>query len=167
MRSHQLEAAPSSSQLIGCRTAGRLLAAQRTECSPVHSRAAGSDAGSEQGIVGHAVGRGEQFLALSDLSAEQFDALLLGHDPTTQAELRTKATHGDSERAGWDCTLSPPKSISIQSLVCGDKRLLQVDRDAALYAIREVEACALPPRHGGPEGVGTGNVVAIMFNHSH
>ena len=75
----------------------------------VHYSAAGYYAGAEQGVIGHAVGRGAQFLALSDLTAEQFDALLLGHDPTTQGELRTKATHGDTERAGWDCTLSPPK----------------------------------------------------------
>ena len=131
----------------------------------VHYSAAGYYAGAEQGIIGHAVGRGAQFLALADLTAEQFDALLHGHDPTTQAELRTKATHGDTERAGWDCTLSPPKSISIQALVCRDERLLQVDREAALYAIREVEACALARRHGGKEWVETGNVVAVMFEH--
>src|SRR5260370_34032950 len=122
-------------------------------------------AGAEQGVIGHAVGRGAQFLALSDLTAEQFDALLLGHDPTTQGELRTKATHGDTERAGWDCTLSPPKSISIQAIVAGDKRLLRVDRDAALYAIREAEACPLARRHGRKEWVETSNVLAIMFEH--
>jgi conjugative relaxase-like TrwC/TraI family protein len=131
----------------------------------VHYSAAGYYAEAEQGIVGHAVGRGAQFLALSDLTAEQFDALLLGRHPTTQAELRTKATHGDSERAGWDCTLSPPKSISIQALVCGDEQLIEADREAAVYAIREVEACALARRHGGKEWVETGNVVAIMFEH--
>jgi len=130
-----------------------------------HYSAAGYYAGTEQGIIGHAVGRGAQLLAVSDLTAEQFEALLRGHHPTTQAELRTKATHGDTERAGWDCTLSPPKSISIQALVCGDERLMQADREAALYAIREVEACALARRHGGKEWVTTGNVVAIMFEH--
>jgi len=130
-----------------------------------HYSAAGYYAGAEQRIIGHAVGRGAQFLALSDLTAEQFEALLRGHDPTTQTELRTKATHGDTERAGWDCTLSPPKSISIQALVCGDERLMQADRDAAIYAIRGVEACALARRRGGKEWVETGNVVAIMFEH--
>ncbi|HLW69437.1 MAG TPA: MobF family relaxase [Candidatus Binataceae bacterium] len=131
----------------------------------VHYSAAGYYAGTEQRIIGHAVGRGVQFLALSDLTAEQFEALRRGHDPTTQAELRIKATHGDTERANWDCTLSPPKSISIQALVCGDERLLQVDREAALYAIREVETCALARHHGGKEWAETGNVVAIMFEH--
>ena len=41
----------------------------------------------------------------------------------------------------------------------------QVDRDAALYAIGEVEACALARYHGGKDWVETGNVVAIMFEH--
>src|SRR5260370_12348937 len=104
-------------------------------------------AGAEQGVIGHAVGRGAQFLALSDLTAEQFDALLLGHDPTTQGELRTKATHGDTERAGWDCTLSPPKSISIQAIVCGDERLMQQRRGSALSSIPEPEVCPRARHH--------------------
>jgi TrwC relaxase len=80
----------------------------------VHYSAAGYYAGTEQGIIGHAVGRGAQMLGLGEVTADQFNAVLRGQDPTTQAALRIKATHGDTERAGWDCTISPPKSISIQ-----------------------------------------------------
>jgi conjugative relaxase-like TrwC/TraI family protein len=131
----------------------------------VHYSAAGYYAGTERGIIGHAVGRGAQALGLGEVTAAQFNAVLRGQDPATQVALRIKASHGDSERAGWDCTVSPPKSISIQALVCGDERLLQADREAALYAIREVEACALARRHGGKEWVETGNIVAFMFEH--
>ncbi len=131
----------------------------------VHYSAAGYYAGTEQGIIGRAVGRGAQALGLGEVTADQFNAVLRGQDPTTQAALRIKASHGDTERAGWDCTISPPKSISIQALVCGDEGLLQADREAALYAIREAEACALARRHVGKEWVETGNIVAFMFEH--
>ena len=131
----------------------------------VHYSAAGYYAGTEKGIIGRAVGKGAELLGLSDISAEQFATLLRGQDPTTRAVLRAKPTHGDTERSGWDCTISPPKSISIQALVCGDERLIDADREASQYAIRQAELCALGRRHGGKEWVQSANIVAIMFEH--
>src|SRR5712691_9377569 len=73
--------------------------------------------------IGQALGKGAAALGLAgDISADQFEALLRGQDPISGTVLRTKATHGEVERAGWDITLSPPKSISIQALVSGDAR---------------------------------------------
>jgi conjugative relaxase-like TrwC/TraI family protein len=116
---------------------------------------------------GYLLGKGAQALGLNgnEITAEQFDLLLQGRDPTSGAVLRAKATHGDIERAGWDITLSPPKTISMQALVAGDRRLIEADRQAAICAIQEVEPCALSRQHGGSQWMQTGNVVAVMFEH--
>src|SRR5713101_427975 len=115
----------------------------------------------EKPTIGQALGRGAAALGLEgDITAEQFEVLLRGCDPTSGAVLRVKANHGDVTRAGWDVTLSLPKSVSIQALVAGDTRLIEADRQAAITAIREAEACALGRQHGGKEWVQTGNVVA-------
>jgi len=120
----------------------------------------------EKPTIGHALGEGAAALGLKgDITAEQFDALLHGVDPSSGLALRPKPNRGEVERAGWDITLSPPKSISIQALVAGDPRLIEADRQAAIRAIQEAEACALGRRRGGREWVQTGNVVAVMFEH--
>jgi conjugative relaxase-like TrwC/TraI family protein len=118
-------------------------------------------------VNGYLLGKGAEALGLkgNEINTEQFDLLLHGRDPTSGAVLRTKATHGDIERAGWDITLSPPKTISMQALVVGDRRLIEADRQAAIRAIQEVEPCALSRQHGGSQWVQTGNVVAVMFEH--
>jgi len=116
--------------------------------------------------IGHALGKGAQALGLQgDLTTEQFEALLPGIDPVSGAVLRAAPTHGSEQRAGWDVTLSPPKSVSVQALVAGDARLIEADRQAAIYAIEQAEACALGRRQGGKEWVRTKNIVAVMFEH--
>src|SRR5215469_8854496 len=120
----------------------------------------------EDPTIGQALGQGAAALGLKgDITAEQFEALLHGQDPLTGAQLRAQATHGNVERAGWDITLSPPKSVSIQALVAGDSRLIEADRQAAMRAIEEAEVCALSRQHGGKQWVQTANVVAVMFEH--
>jgi conjugative relaxase-like TrwC/TraI family protein len=117
-------------------------------------------------IIGQASGRAAAALGLEgSITAEQFEALLRGQDPASGAALRVKPTHGDVERAGWDVTLSPPKSISIQALVAGDSRLIEADRQAAMRAIQEAERCALARRRGGKQWVQTANIAAVMFEH--
>jgi conjugative relaxase-like TrwC/TraI family protein len=120
----------------------------------------------EEPTIGQALGEGAAALGLQGgISAEQFEALLRGLDPASGTMLRPKPTGGGPERAGWDVTLSPPKSISIQALVAGDTRLIEADRQAAISAIQEAEACALARRRGGKEWVQTANLVAVMFEH--
>jgi conjugative relaxase-like TrwC/TraI family protein len=99
----------------------------------------------EAPTIGQIVGKGSEALGLEgDITAEQFESLLKGIDPNSGAVLRTHATRAEAtERAGFDMTFSPPKSVSIQALVAGDTRLIQAARDAALRAIQEAERCAL------------------------
>jgi conjugative relaxase-like TrwC/TraI family protein len=117
--------------------------------------------------IGHALGKGAEALSLKgDITAEQFNALLRGYDPHSNACLRTRATQAEAtERAGFDITLSPPKSISIQALVAGDSRLIEADRQAASYAIAQAEQCAGARQGKDREWVQTSNVCAVMFEH--
>src|SRR5690349_19943634 len=66
-------------------------------------------------IIGQAIGKGAEAMGIAgNISGEQFEALLRGQDPGSDARLRMKTSRADaSQRAGWDCTISPPKSISI------------------------------------------------------
>jgi conjugative relaxase-like TrwC/TraI family protein len=122
---------------------------------------------SAEPVVGHALGKGAEALGIAgDITAEQFEALLRGQDPNSDLRIRMKSSRPDAvERAGWDCTISPPKSISIQALVAGDQRLIEVDRRAATRAMQLAEACALGRQHGGKEWVLSGNIIAVMFEH--
>jgi conjugative relaxase-like TrwC/TraI family protein len=117
--------------------------------------------------IGQAMGKGAEVLGIKgDITAEQFESLLRGLDPNSGAVLRTKATRAEAtERAGFDMTFSPPKSVSIQALVAGDTRLIQAARDAALRAIQEAERCALARQHGNSEKVQTTNICAVVFEH--
>jgi len=117
--------------------------------------------------IGEAVGKGAEALGLAGpITAEQFETLLRGIDPNSGAVLRTGPSRSDAtQRAGFDLTFSPPKSISIQALVVGDTRLIEAARDAALRALREAERCALARQRGGSEWVQTGNICAVVFEH--
>ena len=120
----------------------------------------------ETPTIGQALGKGAAALGLQgDITAAQFEALLRGLDPVSGGVLRAAPTHGSEQRAGWDVTLSPPKSVSIQALVAGDTRLIEADRQAARRALEQAEACALGRRHGGKQWVQTRNIVAVMFEH--
>jgi conjugative relaxase-like TrwC/TraI family protein len=118
-------------------------------------------------IIGQALGKGAEALGLAGgVTAEQFEALLRGEDPSSGAVLRLKPSRAEAnQRAGWDCTISPPKSISIQALVAGDTRLIEADRQAAMRALREGEASALGRQRGGREWVQSANLIAVMFEH--
>jgi conjugative relaxase-like TrwC/TraI family protein len=118
-------------------------------------------------IVGQVLGKGAEALGIAGgITAEQFEALLRGRDPASDMALRMKASRADAnQRAGWDCTISPPKSISIQALVAGDTRLIAADRQAAMRALQEAEACAMARQHSHREWVQSGNLIAVMFEH--
>jgi conjugative relaxase-like TrwC/TraI family protein len=121
----------------------------------------------EAPTIGQAVGKGAEALGISGaITAQQFEILLQGRDPTTDAVLRMKALRPNAiERAGFDLTFSPPKSISVQALIAGDTRLIEAAREAALFTIQEAERCALSRQAGGTEWVQTANICAVVFEH--
>ena len=120
----------------------------------------------KQRVVGQWFGRGAEELSLSgEVATEDFRAVLRGLRPASSEVLVHKANGYDDRRAGWDATFNAPKSVSIQSLVGDDHRLIEAHRSAVSRALVELEQYALSRRHGGSEWVVTGNIVAARFDH--
>ncbi len=82
-------------------------------------------------------GRGAHELGLTgEVDRAAFRNLLHGELPDGSV-----LSHGHGERRpGWDCTLSAPKSVSMQALVAGDKRLVEAHEQAVIAALRFVES---------------------------
>jgi conjugative relaxase-like TrwC/TraI family protein len=117
-------------------------------------------------VVGQWSGRGAEELGLSGaVATEDFRAVLRGLRPASGEVLVPKANGYDDRRAGWDATFNAPKSVSIQSLVGDDQRLIEAHGKAVSRALEELEHYALSRRRGGSEWVVTGNIVAARFDH--
>lgn len=94
------------------------------------------------------------------MKADHFARLLEGKDPSGQRVLVAHREGLDKRRAGWDVTVSPHKSVSLQALVGGDGRILEAHDKAVKKALCELERHAQAWVHGGRDVVTTGNVVA-------
>ncbi len=83
-------------------------------------------------------GRGAEELGLTgEIDRTVFRSLLHGELP----DGTTLSDPGHAERRpGWDCTLSAPKSVSMQALIAGDKRLVEAHEEAVSAALRFVES---------------------------
>jgi len=111
-------------------------------------------------------GRGAEELGLSGrVKADHFARLLEGEDASGQKVLVAHREGLSERRAGWDVTVSPHKSVSLQALVGGDSRLLEAHDRAVEKALLELERHAQAWVHGGRDVETTGNVVAASFRH--
>jgi len=72
-----------------------------------------------------------------------------------------------NRRVFYDFTLSPPKSVSIVALVCGDNRIERAHERATLSALRELEkfAAARVRKFGASSYRNTANIVSAVFRH--
>lgn len=111
-------------------------------------------------------GIGAAALGLNGIvEADQFRALLDGQLPNGKAMHRG----GEGPRtAGLDLTFSAPKSVSMQLLVGGDRRLLDAHQAAVTAALRYAEANLGGYRtttEGETQAELSGNLVAARFDH--
>ena len=110
-------------------------------------------------------GEGAAELGLSGpVDAERFEQVLAGELPNGTVLDAKRGEH----RAGWDVTMSVPKSVSILALVGGDARLVVAVREAAAATLawteRNIaEARVWNGRRQVPET--TGRFVAATFLH--
>ena len=111
-------------------------------------------------------GQGARQLGLSGrVKAEEFARLLEGKNPSGGKVLVAHREGLQERRAGWDVTISPHKSVSLQALVGGDQRLLEAHDRAVSKALSELERHAQAWLHGGRDVETTGTVVAASFRH--
>jgi conjugative transfer relaxase protein TraI len=113
-------------------------------------------------------GRGAGELQLSgQVDETQFYLLLRGKLPN--GEQLGKVVDGElKHRAGWDLTLSAPKSVSIMAYIGGDTRLMEAHREATLAVFSAIERSAAQARYKTSEGIGyqqTGNLVVSLHHH--
>jgi len=113
-----------------------------------------------------------------EVRSEQYERLVAGQDPHTGEQLvqAVKARETVNEfgekivtsehRAGWDATISAPKSVSLAALVGDDERVRDAHRDSVNEALRGFEEY-LQARGGGDKpSITTGKMVAAQFEHT-
>ncbi|MGH9966592.1 MAG: MobF family relaxase [Pyrinomonadaceae bacterium] len=109
---------------------------------------------------------------------EQYERLVAGQDPHTGEQLvqAVKARETVNEfgeemitsehRAGWDATISAPKSVSLAALVGDDERVRDAHRESVNEALKGFEEY-LQARGGGDKpAITTGKMVAAQFEHT-
>ena len=80
----------------------------------------------------------------------EFEDLLAGWVPGTEIRLgRTREGEND-HRPGWDITLSAPKSVSLEGLVVGDRRVIRAHDDAVRATLKWIETDLLQTRGWDP-----------------
>jgi conjugative relaxase-like TrwC/TraI family protein len=126
--------------------------------------------------------RGEYFGQLAaemglsgEVSEEDFHRLIDGQDPKSGEQLIrhvASKTYTDKfgkeiktseHRAGWDIVFSCPKSISLAAGPGGDKRIPELQREAVLETLEEIEKYLAGK--DSRRGHHTGKMVAAMFQH--
>jgi conjugative relaxase-like TrwC/TraI family protein len=111
------------------------------------------------------------------VDAEHFARLAEGQNPHTAEQLVRhrvvqeyegadgKAVAPVEHRAGWDATLSAPKSVSLTALVGGDDRVREAHRDAVNVALNELERYTQARIGGNRPAETTGEFIAAKFEH--
>ena len=96
----------------------------------------------------------------------RFEAVLSGYVPGTDLRLGRMREGEHEHRPGWDITLSAPKSVSLEALVMGDRRVIRAHDEAVRATLDFMEAKLLqtrgwdPARRRRPRVSANGMVVA-------
>lgn len=101
---------------------------------------------------------------------KDFAALLAGRHPIEERALTGVGAGPAQHRAGWDCTFSAPKSVSVVwALSAGSDRaaILRAHERAVAAALEYLEAKAAVTRrgHGGQEEEAVKGLIAARFQH--
>ena len=133
-----------------------------------------------QGQQGHSEWQGrlaDEWGLKGEVGAEHFARLTEGKHPVTQEQMvwhqpsRTyenrygKEVTSVGHRAGWDATISAPKSVSLTALVGGDERVREAHRESVKVALAEFERYTQARMGNVREPERTGKFVAATFEH--
>ena len=80
----------------------------------------------------------------------RFESVLSGYVPGTDLRLGRMREGELDHRPGWDITLSAPKSVSLEALVMGDRRVIRAHDEAVRATLGFVEADLLQTRGWDP-----------------
>ena len=80
----------------------------------------------------------------------RFESLLSGWVPGTDIRLGRMREGEHEHRPGWDITLSAPKSVSLEALVMGDRRVIRAHDEAVRETLDWVEGELLETRGWDP-----------------
>ena len=80
----------------------------------------------------------------------RFESVLSGYVPGTDLRLGRMREGEHDHRPGWDITLSAPKSVSLESLVMGDRRVIRAHDEAVRATLQFVETDLLQTRGWDP-----------------
>jgi len=132
----------------------------------------------ENQVLGEWFGTGAELLGLAGVVKEaDFLKLCRNENPDGDGTLtqRLKTTRWDEERMAevanrrvfYDFTFSPPKSVSIQTFIAEDKRIMDAHNRAIRIAVKELEGFAGTRVHHGKRTSErlTGKVVCVLFRH--
>ena len=82
--------------------------------------------------------------------SSRFESVLSGYVPGTDLRLGRMREGEHVHRPGWDITLSAPKSVSLEALVMGDRRVIRAHDEAVRATLDFVEAELLQTRSWDP-----------------
>jgi len=118
----------------------------------------------EDKMSAYFVGKGAEKLGLTNqrVTSENIENLLSG-----KLANGTQIGNADKHRPGWDVTFSAPKSVSIQALISGDKRISLAHDEAVKTALSHYEnhLTTRQRNDGAIEKYITNNLVAATFQH--
>ena len=80
----------------------------------------------------------------------EFEDLLEGWVPGTEIRLGRLREGEHDHRPGWDITFSAPKSVSLEGLVMGDRRVIRAHDDAVRATLKWIETDLLQTRGWDP-----------------
>ena len=81
---------------------------------------------------------------------KRFESVLSGHVPGTDIRLGRMREGEHEHRPGWDITFSAPKSVSLEALVMGDRRVIRAHDEAVRATLDWVETELLETRGWDP-----------------
>jgi conjugative relaxase-like TrwC/TraI family protein len=119
---------------------------------------------------GEWTGAGARALGLAGrVSAEQFNALIAGHDPRDPTT-RLRSSEQDPKVAAFDLTFSPPKSVSVLFAVAPANvsgQLVACHEEAVNAALEYLQDMAVSVRRGraGERVERAGGLIAACYRH--
>src|SRR6185369_11861819 len=120
----------------------------------------------------------EEWNLKGEVTIEQYERVVAGQDPHTGEQLirvvsarevvdedgKKKIT--STHRAGWDATISAPKSVSLAALVGDDERVREAHRESVQETLKEFEKYVQARGGGDNPAITTGKMIAAQFEHT-